>query len=56
MPLTDIVDYLADFRNINAHLSRTARAFVIADTFNREVFLTGGYTIGLGERMARYLK
>lgn len=38
------------------HLSGTAPTFVIADTFNRVVFLSEGYTIGLGERLARYLK
>lgn len=37
------------------HLKGTAPTFVIADTFNRVVFLSEGYTIGLGERLARYL-
>ena len=37
-------------------LTGTAPTFVIADTFNRVVFLHEGYTIGLGERLARYLK
>lgn len=36
-------------------LSGTAPTFVIADTFNRVVFLSEGYTIGLGERLARNL-
>lgn len=38
------------------HLAGTAPTFVIADTFNRVVFRSEGYTIGLGERLARYLK
>lgn len=37
------------------HLNGTAPTFVIADTFNRVVFLSEGYTIGLGERLARHL-
>ena len=30
--------------------------FVIADTFNRVVFSSQGYTIGLGEQMERVIK
>jgi len=37
------------------HLKGTAPTFVIADTFNRIVFLSEGYTIGLGERLGRNL-
>lgn len=37
-------------------LKGTAPTFVIADTFNRVVFLSEGYTIGLGERLSRNLK
>ena len=30
--------------------------FFIADTFNRVVFLSQGYTIGLGEQMEKVLR
>ena len=35
------------------HLKGTPPIFIIADTFNRVVFLSEGYTIGLGEQLAR---
>ena len=35
------------------HLKGTPPIFIIADTFNRIVFLSEGYTIGLGEQLAR---
>ena len=30
--------------------------FIIADTFNRVVFVSQGYTIGLGEQLMRTVK
>ncbi|MBR5069284.1 MAG: transglutaminase domain-containing protein [Bacteroidales bacterium] len=35
------------------HLKGTPPIFIIADTFNRVVFLSEGYTIGLGEQLSR---
>lgn len=38
------------------HLSAsTLPVFIIADTFNRVVFVSQGYTIGLGEQMMRVI-
>ena len=33
----------------------TLPVFIIADTFNRVVFVSQGYTIGLGEQMMRVI-
>jgi len=41
----------------NMHLSsHTLPVFVIADTFNRIVYISQGYTIGIGERLYKNLK
>ncbi len=41
----------------NQHLaSSSLPVFIVADTFNRVVHLTQGYTIGLGARLASILR
>lgn len=50
----DHTEAIIDELTREMHLtSPTLPLFVIADTFNRIVFLSEGYTIGLGERLAK---
>lgn len=49
---TDINGQIADALTADLKLAQTDRpVFVIADTFNRVVFVVQGYTIGLGDRL-----
>ena len=42
----------------NMHLSHQDQLpmFIVADTFNRVVFVSQGYTIGLGEQLMEVIK
>ena len=54
---TDVDGKIWDEITTNMHLtSSTLPVFIIADTFNRIVFISQGYTIGLGERLVKNLK
>ncbi len=54
---TDIKNKIWDEISTNMHLtSQTLPVFLIADTFNRVVYISQGYTIGLGERLLKNMK
>lgn len=54
---TDIDHKIWDEISTQMHLSSpTPPVFIIADTFNRIVFISQGYTIGLGERLLKNMK
>lgn len=54
---TDIDNKIWDEICTNMHLtSQTLPVFIIADTFNRLVFISQGYTIGIGERLTNVVK
>lgn len=54
---TDIDNNIWNEVSSAMHLSSsTLPVFVIADTFNRIVFISQGYTIGLGERLVKNLQ
>lgn len=54
---TDIDNKMWDEIATGMHLnSTTLPVFVIADTFNRIIFISQGYTIGLGEQIAKHMK
>ena len=40
-------------REMKLHNTEQLPIFIIADTFNRIVFLSQGYTIGLGEQLVK---
>ena len=50
---TDIDHQILDELCTGMHLNGTLPIFIIADTFNRVVFLSEGYTIGLGEQLVQ---
>ncbi len=51
---TDIDGKIIDEICTELHLKNgTMPIFIIADTFNRIVFLSEGYTIGLGEQLVK---
>lgn len=62
--LPSTVIYGIDSNGIAAHLAESMKLkhrdmlpiFIIADTFNRVVFLWQGYTIGLGEQMVKVVE
>ena len=43
-------------KNMKLQSDRLLPIFIIADTFNRVVFQSQGYTIGLGEQMERVIQ
>lgn len=47
---------LTQLKNISGVKGNEAPIFIIADTFNRVVFVSQGYTIGLGHRIAEIAK
>ena len=54
---TDIDEKLWNELKTNMHLSSsTLPVFIITDTFNRIVFISQGYIIGLGERLVKNMK
>jgi len=54
---TDVNGVIWNEINTGMHLkTSTLPVFVIADTFNRIVFISQGYTIGLGEQLVKHMK
>ena len=43
-------------RGMKLKSAQTLPVFIIADTFNRVVFVSQGYTIGLGEQLMRTVR
>ena len=50
VPPIDVQKQIVDAMKLN---QSTLPVFIIADTFNRVVFVSQGYTIGLGEQLMK---
>ena len=47
---------MVDVTNVLHLFTESYSVFIIADTFNRVVFVSQGYTIGLGEQLMKNIR